>query len=212
MQGMTWSDRLATLVGPVLAETPLGSPPAGAAAAWAEAFRDERGNRRRSDGALLARLLGESALPAAPSDSLDVRLWTDAANSVTDAAEDLVSADGPLAPLADGVIEVWTESELSGIQALRSLALAVERHDLAERALRAAAWHVDNTQPDNATNQPWAINVFAELASRPGTRGVEAEMYAQTLVHNALFPRGRPERFAACVMLEASRGLLAIGL
>lgn len=208
MVSVHWSDRLRALAEPVLGGGPPLKP-VDDVPAWIEGFRDDHGYRHPQHAAFLAMLLGSSEGVPAGRD-LDARLWHGAATGQTGAAASLVDQTGPLAPIDQGVIEVWTETELSGLQALRALARRTGRDELAARALDAAAWHVDNTQPDNATNRPWGVNVFVELAHRTGS--VEAEMYVQTLVHNTLHPRGRPERFSAFILLEASRGLAEIGL
>jgi hypothetical protein len=95
---------------------------------------------------------------------------------------------GPLiTPGRHSTIEVWTESELCALHALGRI---VQRRSarLSEAALRpwrarleaARAWHVEHTQPDNGTNRPWAVAVFATVGS------AESQLYAETLLHNAL--------------------------
>jgi len=69
-------------------------------------------------------------------------------------------------------LEVWTETELSGLHAL-SHVHRIGRHatdKIQVRMRRAVEFHLENTQPDNATNHPWAIHVFVEYGtpeSRP---------------------------------------------
>lgn len=99
-------------------------------------------------------------------------------------------------------IEVWTETELAAVHAAWSLG-----PDWRAEARRAAAWLVDNIQPDNATNRPWGVHVFASLAHESG--GAQFELYAQTLLHNCQVMTGRPDDFSAMILLHAARGLQA---
>jgi hypothetical protein len=83
-------------------------------------------------------------------------------------------------------IEVWTDAELSAVHALWRLATDRRREDWKRRLDRAVAWHLIHTQPDNATNRPWALHVFL-LADQP-----ETIHYAETLLHNCqTFTGGR---------------------
>ncbi|GAB5495406.1 MAG: hypothetical protein Phyf2KO_04860 [Phycisphaerales bacterium] len=99
-------------------------------------------------------------------------------------------------------IEVWTETELAAVHAAWSLG-----HDWRTEARRAAAWLVDNIQPDNATNRPWGVHVFVSLAHETG--GAQYELYAQTLLHNCQVMTGRPDDFSAMILLHAARELQA---
>jgi hypothetical protein len=113
-----------------------------------------------------------------------------------------VSADGPLlAPDQFLAIEVWTESELCALHALCNLALRSNREDWQQRAARARDWHMEHTQPDNATGRPWSLHAFV-LAGTP-----EAQHYAETLLHNALAMTGDPDATSAWILMDAARGL-----
>ncbi len=118
----------------------------------------------------------------------DIRLWRalrlppDAASTVVD--EILRAAPAPTCgPMFDQglftALEVWTAAELAALHALWRL---TREHDRADWRTRVAAhrdWFLDELQPDNATNRPWAIHVFL-LADAP-----EAAFYGETLLHNA---------------------------
>lgn len=70
---------------------------------------------------------------------------------------------------------------------------------------RARRWHLEHTQPDNATNRPWAVAVFA-LAQDP-----ESQLYAQTLLHNCqVSASAQPEPLTAAILLDAAMQLEAI--
>jgi len=104
---------------------------------------------------------------------------------------------GPIA------IEVWSEVELSSLHALGWLA----DRDSSLRAMvrSAAAWLTQNLQPDNATNHPWAVHIFATIGiieNKP-----EALLYAQTLLHNCQVSLGRPDALSALILRDAASSL-----
>lgn len=112
------------------------------------------------------------------------------------------SATGPLLPQGPfRTIEVWTEAELCAVHALDKLARARGRVDWRARVSAARDWHVDRTQPDNATNRPWALQVFL----LGGTD--ETVHYAETLLHNAMSFRATPEPLSAWILLDAANEL-----
>jgi len=181
--------------------------PAGAIAA----FGDEAGHRRPVDAPLLAWLAGVRWERGDAAGELDVALWDRLASGVS-ARGPLgldASGDGPLQGLeavraGQAAIEVWTERELSAIQALWTLGVTAGRADWRDRALEAARWCVRELQPDNATQHPWGLNAFVWL----GASGeADADLYAQTLVVNATVGSGLPGRVAGLVMLAAGRSL-----
>lgn len=189
-----WITRLRALLGP----DPLASVDSAS-------FVDERGNRRSIDRPLLAWLLGKAVGPAAQP-GLDLALW----HALADGGPvPTFAVEGPLqdarAPERGEVaIEVWTERELAAIQALWTLGAVRGDPGLMGRAEAAARWCVQEIQPDNATAHPWAVNAFASLAD---SGDFEADLYAQTLVHNAMVSTGRPGRFAALVLLASLRSM-----
>jgi EAL domain-containing protein (putative c-di-GMP-specific phosphodiesterase class I) len=74
----------------------------------------------------------------------------------------------------------------------------------AARAARLEAlcrWHLEFTQPDNATNRPWALHVFAR-AGEP-----EWTLYAETLLHNATASDARHEPLTRWILLDCVREL-----
>lgn len=151
---------------------------------------------------LLARSLGAAIEPStlAPR-SLDESLWAALAG-----ASRIPPAPAPAAPKPltgegpDGTIEVWTETELACVHAAWSLGPAWRA------AVKASAlWLVEHIQPDNATNHPWAVHVFAALGAE--TQSPEIELYAQTLLHNCIVGSGRPDPYSALILLHASRAL-----
>jgi hypothetical protein len=103
-------------------------------------------------------------------------------------------------------IEVWTECELAALHALTRLA----RHRNVEiarfsaiRAEEAIRWHLEHTQPDNATNRPWAIHAF--LLAEDGSG--EPTAYAGTLLHNMTATDARDEPLSRWILADAAREL-----
>ena len=120
-----------------------------------------------------------------------------------------LTGEGPIRPQSDAsAIEVWTESELSAIHALAWYAHTLGRSALLSRTFDACRWHIDNTQPDNATNHAWAVHLFAVLAERDISG--EARLYAETLLHNCQVTSGVPDPLSARILHDASQALVEI--
>jgi hypothetical protein len=114
-----------------------------------------------------------------------------------------LSSEGPLWSRDDwSAIEVWTEAELCGLHALWRLARTRSSLRVAarRRLASAIAWHLEHTQPDNATNRPWALHAFL-LAGPP-----EARLYAETLLHNAQ-AHGSNDPTTRWILADAAREL-----
>lgn len=184
--------------------TPDLNPPSFAGAG----FSDERGNSRPVDPFLRA-ALGQCATPSTyPGDMPDVRLWS-ALHHPAEPVEAWLGpecAHGPLLKHRSGTpIEVLTEAELCGLHALWSLAHRRKRADWAERCLNAAAWHIRELQPDNATNMPWGIHVFVMLGVR--REDPLAFIEAESRLHNAKVSGGRPDRRSALILMHGAAEL-----
>ncbi|MEC9373862.1 MAG: hypothetical protein VYC34_08460 [Planctomycetota bacterium] len=155
--------------------------------------------------------LGAPMTAGARPDRVDDVLWravVDPEVGIEQLEETLAVHDGPgpLRTLAPGqAIEVWTERELCGLHAL--LWLAHQREQARWRAIaeQVGLWHIQNTQPDNATNRPWAIHLFIALAEHDG--GAESRLYAETLLHNCRVANGRPDPLSAQILLDAADAL-----
>ena len=132
----------------------------------------------------------------------------------------LVSTTGPLCRELHGQgIESWTEAELASLHALgwlwRVSPTRAQREALAARSRSHRDWLIEEIQPDNATNRPWALAAFIALGreghvegdgGERGERGdgeLLAHHYAQTLLHNCQVQRGRPDRFSTVLLLDA---------
>lgn len=172
------------------------------ALAYLDGFTDGMGDRRAIDAPLLARMLrnvtchhaDNKHFEASVDDDAAVALMKAAGRDDVDAALSLVrSAIGSdVVPLVahplTATLEAQTELELAAAHGLGVLALrhAATHPHFAERLLGAVRWLMAEIQPDNATNRPWAVHAFVWAASRQDGGAVDAEMYADTLVHNAL--------------------------
>jgi len=132
---------------------------------------------------------------------VDTALWDSLASG-----RGLVPRLAPTGPLIDQgsarAIEVWTESELSALHALSWLGVAPGGEELFGRALTAAAWHVEHTQPDNATQRPWSVQVFAALAARDGN--ADAGVFAETLLHSCQVSMGRADILSRHILSDAA--------
>ncbi|MCL4220032.1 MAG: hypothetical protein KJZ65_01545 [Phycisphaerales bacterium] len=199
-----WADLLERLAGGVLSGTPLvrGGFSHEEVVEWVSNFSDELGHRRVIDRALLGRLSGVRPEPL-DTESLDVRLWW---ALFDDGETPEIETSGPLTCRRDDQgIELWTQIELGALHALWDL--AIDRCDagLRARCLEATCWHVAELQPDNATAHAWALHGFAICAGECGLE--EAWVHAEMLLHATMVGRGRPDRFSACLMLDAARTL-----
>ena len=141
------------------------------------------------------------------------RLWSACAGRVADERlsawllETLGDRRGSLLP-PDGfrAIEVWTECELSAVHALGRFRRHPDRSIAAfsgERLAEAVRWHIEHTQPDNATHRPWAVHEF--LLAEDGTG--DATAYAGTLLHNMSASDARVEPLSRWIVADAAREL-----
>lgn len=125
------------------------------------------------------------------------------------------AGEGPrplLASRDDLAIEVWTECELAVLHAgFRRL---VERSDgpdsrgLAALLRDAVAWHLEHTQPDNATTHPWGIHAILELG-RPVEDAIDdagAMLHAMQAAA-ATAPDGRPDSLSVWIVADAAATL-----
>ncbi|MGP1272488.1 MAG: hypothetical protein ACTS22_04070 [Phycisphaerales bacterium] len=183
-----WSERFEALA----AQT-LGGVDAGSIEAVAS-----RVTRRRTAG-LLVRVVSSvpGRSPLEPSASLDEVLLGARTGLVP--APQAPCCGAEIRPLTDrspdDVIEVWTEIELAAVHS----AWALPGWRAASES--AARWLLEEIQPDNATNLPWAAHVFAAIAARGNQ---EARLYAETLLHNCVVGRGRPDDLSALILLDSA--------
>jgi hypothetical protein len=136
----------------------------------------------------------------------EIGLWWALTDDRVDVDAIIGEADqGSLLPRDDySAIEVWTDADLSAIHALWRLARDHDREDWRGRVESARDWHLEHTQPDNATNRPWALHVFL-VGGTP-----ECAQYAETLLHNCMSFGGVPDALSAWILLDAANALDAV--
>lgn len=209
-----WATHLESLANPVVPELPQSpeSTPH-ARLAFAVSFRDENQSRLPTDLPLIAHLLDipiPSDSPATLTQNLpeslfirpDLTIWESLARPGSPLPADLLDADGPFAPtFREQGIEAWTEVELSSLHALTAFAVTRNDGQVMNRCRSSVLWHLDNMQPDNGTNRPWALHAFALFADQHP----DAALHAQTLVHNACVQRGRPDKRSALILLHCAK-------
>jgi hypothetical protein len=164
----------------------------------------------------------EAIRPARPRDgdaAGEIRLWRSMRDglrgeaALRDAGID-PAGTGPLWPSGDwSAIEVWTEAELCGMHALSRMA---DDPLVASRLRSLLLWHLEHTQPDNATNRPWALHAFllhAAAAAADGDADADASRgaarcYAETLLHNAE-AQGLEDPASRWILADAARAIRA---
>jgi len=93
---------------------------------------------------------------------------------------------------------------LVGLHALARLALLRRHKTWAKRVEEIAMYHLENTQPDNATNQPWGL--FAFLWSAKTRSFAEQQMHDAT-AHSG----GAVSPLAAMLLADAADCLAEFG-
>lgn len=207
----TWVLRLRAAAVPSLpAEITRETSPE-ACGAFIDTFADDAGHRRAIDRPLLAHMLGVNPGARPPGATHEAALWWslhEADPRGPLAGLDLAGNERLFPSLREVGIERWTEAEFAGVHALSWLAGRVP--GAIERSRRAALWLVREVQPDNGTHRPWATHLFVMLtldAALDATARAEADLYAQTLLHNALAGAGRVDRFSACILWDSAAWL-----
>jgi hypothetical protein len=208
----TWVNRLQALTRPLVLPTFEADKEQ-----YIADFADGMGDRRPLDAPLLARLLNASSqhFHTSPADEAATALMRAVGRQDTHAVQGLIrqpvsTIPMPLVAVASiATLEAHTEQELASVHALASMALHGSHHSaLRARLLGAARWLIDEIQPDNATHRPWAVHAFVYAAATlDATQSVDAEMYAQTLVHNAVVAAssssGEIDRFSLLLLRDA---------
>ncbi|MEM1209332.1 MAG: hypothetical protein AAGI54_08700 [Planctomycetota bacterium] len=148
--------------------------PGKARAPSAEPLRDSHGHTRPAYRWLAAHLARQAgATPALDTldtphdDAIEVRCLAAAcidapAADLIPELEDHATAPTPLHPYVDGdeLIDVWWYRELAAIHGLANLVAHAAPHKQ-DRLRSAVLYHLDNTQPDHTTAQPWGVAAFA---------------------------------------------------
>jgi hypothetical protein len=195
-------------------DAPDGAEGSPERAAYVAGFRDDLGTRRALDVLVVSAVLGiEPPLGEGTNAGRAAeRAWRAAggpAHLAGDAMREALpslAASGPLAPEhREEGIEAWTEQELACLHALERVAIASKDAGLLARSLDAVRWHLEYLQPDNGTNRTWGIGAFVREGSP------EALLHAETMLHACQMERGRADVVSAWLLLDAARGLRALG-
>lgn len=101
----------------------------------------------------------------------------------------------------DESLDAWTYRELYGLHALANLALLRRNRAWSARVEEVAMHHLENTQPDNTTNEPWALFAFLWSA--------QTRSFAEQQIHDATTQGVGP--VAAMLMADAANSLAAFG-
>lgn len=183
-------------------------------------FADGNGDRRSLDGPLLVRVSGRShsAFVRLDDDDVATALMRAAGRQDVGHAMELIRPGDGTAPLPlvadEGIatLESETEKELASVHAVAALALTNAGAELRPRLASAVRWLMAEIQPDNATHRPWAVHAFVwAAATMQGRDASDAEMYVQTLVHNAVVAAstrsGAIDRFSLILLRDAQQVL-----
>jgi len=113
-------------------------------------------------------------------------------------------------------LDTWTYRELTALHALANLALLRRNPNWAKRVEQVATYHVQHTQPDNATNQPWSLFAFL-WSSAPGCQSFADQQLHDLTAHAAStgsstgLSAGTPNPLAAMLLADAADRLAAFG-
>lgn len=142
---------------------------------------------------------GRPLLPGPAGGELDAILWRAVVDPRIDPAASMLPGSGPLFETEwFGSVEVWTETELCALHALWRVARVHGDERWRARAIDACRWHLEYTQPDNATHRPWAVHVFLLGGGDLG------RLYAETLVHNVQASHRATDALAAAILRDAA--------
>lgn len=186
-------------------------------------FSDDHGDRRTIDAPQLARLLDGDAKHFVPmsEDDAATALMKAVGRRDRNAVRRLIRAPDAITPLPLvttehlATLEAETERELAAVHALGRAVMDGTCVELESRLAGAVRWVMAELQPDNATHRPWGVHTFVwAAATMSGRDATDAELYAQTLVHNASVASstttGRIDRFSLVLLLDAQRALTRV--
>ncbi len=156
---------------------------------------------------------GRDDKPAKQPTALDDILWSAVASgspggfSIPQVADP--SRPAAMVPFDDAVaIEVWTERDLSAMHALSRLMERAGAPGVVARLEAAVRWHIEFTQPDNATGRPWALHLF--VRRWVDACDAEARLYAETLLHNCQMLAGAPDPLSGEILRDSADALRAL--
>lgn len=120
--------------------------------------------------------------------------------------DQLIAQPGPDGALhrqdPDESLDAWTYRELVGLHALFDLSVIAGRQSWRARCEGVVKHHLENSQPDNTTSQPWGLPAFASCK--------DAKSFADQQLHDARAqghgqvlarPDARGPGLVACLLL-----------
>lgn len=120
--------------------------------------------------------------------------------------DQLIAQPGPAGSLhrqdPEESLDAWTYRELVGLHALFDLSVIAGRQGWRSRCDGVAAHHLENSQPDNTTSQPWGVSAFA--SHEQGRSFAEQQLHdslAQGHGHVVARPDARGPGLVACLLL-----------
>lgn len=114
----------------------------------------------------------------------------------------LGGSNGPLHEMdTEESLDFWTYREFCGLHALAHLHRAYPQVVMPDRLRQIALYHVQNSQPDNTTNQPWGLPLLAMFAE---SRMLAQQQFHDTITHAA--SQGRTVAGIAGLLLADAAG------
>lgn len=158
--------------------------------------------------------------PAHENPSADLQLWgcllqleqsaiKALPTAATDAAlaqiDELLTRPGEGGSLhrmnADESLDGWTWRELVGLHALAHVCVLAPSPMRLNRLQEVASYHLDNTQPDNTTNQPWGLPGFV----LGGAVTLAEQQLHDVLAHATTLASRRPPLLTGLLLADAAR-------
>lgn len=101
----------------------------------------------------------------------------------------------------DDSLDAWTYRELVGLHALFHLAVLMNDDVIQKRCGEIARFHLENTQPDNTTNQPWGIAAFL---SDPATASMGVQQMHDAMAQGSSSASQNVGLVAAMLLADAA--------
>lgn len=105
---------------------------------------------------------------------------------------------------AETSLDAFTYDELISLQAAAAIAFLRKDDAMIQQVAKQAAYHYDNTQPDNTTQHPWALAAFARFSQTFPLARQQLHDVQTLLTHRARGPesQGIALGLLACAALE----------
>ncbi len=101
---------------------------------------------------------------------------------------------------SDESLDGWTFRELIGLHALAHLCRLHPSPHWQHRLGEIVAYHLENTQPDNTTNQPWGLPAFV----LGNAVSLAEQQLHDVRTHAGSLPHHRPPLFTGLLLADAA--------